>query len=166
LHAIGHYTYGWLLQILWLILTTAASIITACRCDYCDYYGYYSSLFVTMVTARDWLLLLRPRWLLLVTAATVVSSGYRSYHSLLWLLHMTGYVGYCGCYRYSYYLVLITIFVLEESYPCNRPWRSIICETLRVPVYLDNRLTDGGEVISLRSRPPFTLRKIPGTQFR
>jgi hypothetical protein len=30
------------------------------------------------------------------------------------------------------------------------------CETLRVPHYLDNRLTDGGEVVSLMRRPPFT----------
>jgi hypothetical protein len=32
--------------------------------------------------------------------------------------------------------------------------------------FLDNRLTDGGEVISLMRRPPFTPRKIPGTHFR
>jgi hypothetical protein len=30
------------------------------------------------------------------------------------------------------------------------------CETLRVPHNLDNRLTDGGKVFSLTSRPPFT----------
>jgi hypothetical protein len=34
------------------------------------------------------------------------------------------------------------------------------CETLRVPQYLDNRLTDGGKVVSLTHRPPFTP---PGT---
>jgi hypothetical protein len=33
------------------------------------------------------------------------------------------------------------------------PWG---CETLRVPQYLDNRLTDGGQVVSLTRRPPFT----------
>jgi hypothetical protein len=27
---------------------------------------------------------------------------------------------------------------------------------LRVPQYLDNRLTDGGKVVSLMRRPPFT----------
>jgi hypothetical protein len=36
-------------------------------------------------------------------------------------------------------------------------------ETSRIPHCLDNRLTDGGEVISLRSRLLFTLRNIPGT---
>jgi hypothetical protein len=30
------------------------------------------------------------------------------------------------------------------------------CETSRLPHFLDNRLTDGGEVISLKRRPPFT----------
>jgi hypothetical protein len=29
----------------------------------------------------------------------------------------------------------------------------------------DNRLTDGGEVVSLTRRPPFVPRKIPGTHF-
>jgi hypothetical protein len=39
------------------------------------------------------------------------------------------------------------------------------CETLRLPYFLDNRLTDGGKVVSLTRRPPFTPRKIPGTHF-
>jgi hypothetical protein len=30
---------------------------------------------------------------------------------------------------------------------------------------LDNRLTDGGEVVSLTRRPPLTSRNIPGTHF-
>jgi hypothetical protein len=30
------------------------------------------------------------------------------------------------------------------------------CETLRLPHFLDNRLTDGGEVVSLTRWPPFT----------
>jgi hypothetical protein len=39
------------------------------------------------------------------------------------------------------------------------------CETPRLPHFLDNRLTDGGEVVSLIRRSPFTPRKIPGTRF-
>jgi hypothetical protein len=39
------------------------------------------------------------------------------------------------------------------------------CERSRLPHFLDDRLTDGGEVVSLTRRPPFTLRKIPGTHF-
>jgi hypothetical protein len=35
---------------------------------------------------------------------------------------------------------------------------------LRLPHFLDNRLTDGGEVVNLKCRPPFTPRKIPGTR--
>jgi hypothetical protein len=30
------------------------------------------------------------------------------------------------------------------------------CETSRLPYFLENRLTDGGEVVSLTHRPPFT----------
>jgi hypothetical protein len=38
-------------------------------------------------------------------------------------------------------------------------------ETSRLSHFLDNRLTDGGEVVSLTRRPPFPLRKITGTHF-
>jgi hypothetical protein len=50
-------------------------------------------------------------------------------------------------------------------------WKS--GESQRLPkrrdsYFLDNRLRDGGEVVSLTCRPPFTLRKIkiPGICFR
>jgi hypothetical protein len=39
------------------------------------------------------------------------------------------------------------------------------CETSRLPHFLDNQLTDGGEAVSLMHQPPFTPRKIPGTNF-
>jgi hypothetical protein len=39
------------------------------------------------------------------------------------------------------------------------------CETSRLSHFLDNRLTHGGEVVSLTRRPPFTTRKIPGRNF-
>jgi hypothetical protein len=39
------------------------------------------------------------------------------------------------------------------------------CETSRLRHFLDNRLTDGGEVVSLKRRPPFTPGKIPDTHF-
>jgi hypothetical protein len=35
----------------------------------------------------------------------------------------------------------------------------------RLPHFLDNRLTVGGEVVSLPRQPPFALRKIPDTHF-
>jgi hypothetical protein len=38
-------------------------------------------------------------------------------------------------------------------------------ETSRLPHFLDNQLTDGGEVVSLIRRPPFTPRKVPSTHF-
>jgi hypothetical protein len=37
------------------------------------------------------------------------------------------------------------------------------CEMSRLPHFIDNRLTDDGEVVSLTRRPPFIPRKIPGT---
>jgi hypothetical protein len=33
------------------------------------------------------------------------------------------------------------------------------------PYFMDNWLTDGGEIVSLTRRPPFTPRKILGTHF-
>jgi hypothetical protein len=40
-----------------------------------------------------------------------------------------------------------------------------ICETSRLPHFLHNRFSDGGEVVSLTRRLPFTPMKIPGTHF-
>jgi hypothetical protein len=42
------------------------------------------------------------------------------------------------------------------------PW---VCETSRLTHSLENRLTDGGEVISLKRRSQFSPRKIPGAYF-
>jgi hypothetical protein len=39
------------------------------------------------------------------------------------------------------------------------------CETSRLPHFLENRLKDGGEVVSPMHQLPFTPRKIPGTHF-
>jgi hypothetical protein len=39
------------------------------------------------------------------------------------------------------------------------------CETSRFPHFLNSRLTDGGEVVSLAHQPPFTPRQIPGIEF-
>jgi hypothetical protein len=40
-----------------------------------------------------------------------------------------------------------------------------ICETSRLPHFLDNQLTEGGEVVSLKRRQRFNPRNIPGTHF-
>jgi hypothetical protein len=54
----------------------------------------------------------------------------------------------------------------RQSYPCNRPWRPIWLWDVEAPTLsLDNRLTDGGEVVSLTRRPPYIPRKISGTHF-
>jgi hypothetical protein len=39
------------------------------------------------------------------------------------------------------------------------------CETSRLPHFRDNRLKNGGDVVSLMRRPSFTPKKIPGTLF-
>jgi hypothetical protein len=39
-----------------------------------------------------------------------------------------------------------------------------VCDTYNLSHFLDNWLTDDG-LVSLTLRPPFTLRKIPGTHF-
>jgi hypothetical protein len=44
-----------------------------------------------------------------------------------------------------------------------RPWRPLGLREVEAPTFLDNRLTDGGKVVSPTRRPLFTPRKIPGT---
>jgi hypothetical protein len=51
------------------------------------------------------------------------------------------------------------------SYHCNRPWRSIRIWDSNLPRFLNNQLTDVGNVASLKLQPSFTPRKIPGTHF-
>jgi hypothetical protein len=40
-----------------------------------------------------------------------------------------------------------------------------VCETSRLPHFLESRLADGGKIVSLMRRRPFAPRKIPGTYF-
>jgi hypothetical protein len=54
----------------------------------------------------------------------------------------------------------------NKNYTCNRPWRPLGLRDVEAPKFsLDNRLTDGGEVVSLTRQPPSTTRKITGTHF-
>jgi hypothetical protein len=54
--------------------------------------------------------------------------------------------------------------VKGKAIPVERPWKPIGLWDVEAAEFLDNLLTDGGE-ISLTRRPPFTPRKIPGTHF-
>jgi hypothetical protein len=40
-----------------------------------------------------------------------------------------------------------------------------VCETSRLPHFVENQLIDSDEVVSLMRRPSFTLRMVPGTHF-
>jgi hypothetical protein len=55
---------------------------------------------------------------------------------------------------------LCIVSILKASLnnqPCNRPWRPTTLWDVEAPTFSpDNRLTDGGEVVSLTRRPPFT----------
>jgi hypothetical protein len=49
---------------------------------------------------------------------------------------------------------------LPVSYPRNRPLGGLYgCEMLRIPHCLDNRLTDGGKIISPTHRPRSSVLK-------
>jgi hypothetical protein len=45
---------------------------------------------------------------------------------------------------------------------CGGPWGS---EMSRLPYFVENRLTDSGEIVNLTHLPSFTARRTPGTHF-
>jgi hypothetical protein len=47
----------------------------------------------------------------------------------------------------------------NQSCPCNRPWTPIELWDVEDPHLLDNRLTDGGEVVSFARRPRFNQQE-------
>jgi hypothetical protein len=61
--------------------------------------------------------------------------------------------------------ILIAPIVKGKAIPVTGHGAPQSCEMSRIPHFPDNQLTDGSEVVSLTRRPPFTPRKIPGTQF-
>jgi hypothetical protein len=66
----------------------------------------------------------------------------------------------------KYVCVYFVITVKKgKSIPVTGPGGPWGCEMSVLPHFVDNRLTDGGEVINLTRRPPFTPMKIPGTHF-
>jgi hypothetical protein len=49
---------------------------------------------------------------------------------------------------------LPTKFIKRKNQPCNRQWRAIKMCDFEAPTFsIDNRLTDGGKVVSLTRRP-------------
>jgi hypothetical protein len=62
-------------------------------------------------------------------------------------------------------ILLTSASIKGQAIPVTGRGDSHGCEMLRLPRFLDIRLTDGGEVVSLTPQPPFTPRNIPGTHF-
>jgi hypothetical protein len=58
-----------------------------------------------------------------------------------------------------------SIKVVKKAIPVVGIGGSYGCETSRLSHFPDNRFTDGGEVVSLTHRTPFTPGKIPGGHF-
>jgi hypothetical protein len=57
-------------------------------------------------------------------------------------------------------MLLRSYFIIRYSYPCNRLWRPIGLWDVEAPTFsLDNWFTDGGKVVSLTHRPPFTTQE-------
>jgi hypothetical protein len=54
---------------------------------------------------------------------------------------------------------------LERSQPAAGRADPYGCETVRLPHFLGNRLTDGSEVVGFMSRTPITYKMIAGTHF-
>jgi hypothetical protein len=57
----------------------------------------------------------------------------------------------------------VTRIYRGKAIPVTRRGSPQDSETPRLPHFLDNLLSDGGEVVSLTRRPPFNPRKIPST---
>jgi hypothetical protein len=77
------------------------------------------------------------------------SYSYRRYHHYLLVSRLSLIVSYFSCSHDNLYN--------KKSYPCNRPWRPIGLWDVGAPTFsLDSRLTDGGKVVSLTRRPPFS----------
>jgi hypothetical protein len=55
--------------------------------------------------------------------------------------------------------MFIDLYKKGKATPVTGREGTLGCETSRLPHFLDNRLTDGGEVVSLTRRPPFTSQE-------
>jgi hypothetical protein len=64
-------------------------------------------------------------------------------------------------------IVKVSLFLVKviKSIPVTGRGGPYVCETSNLLHFLDSRLKDGSEAASLKRRPHFTLRKIPGTHF-
>jgi hypothetical protein len=103
-------------------------------------------------------------WITLTSATGTVKfsmSLKEQYNGQSWsLLPITCLLPLC-----SHKTCLILIKIINKAIPPTGhggPW---VCETSRLPHFLDKWLTDSSEAVSLARWPAFTPRKIPGTHF-
>jgi hypothetical protein len=59
----------------------------------------------------------------------------------------------------------LIVYSKRKATPVTGRGRLYGCETSRFPHFLDNQLTDGGEVVSLTRRPPLSARRVPAAHF-
>jgi hypothetical protein len=62
-------------------------------------------------------------------------------------------------------IIIIIIIIIGNAIPVTGREDPQGFETWRLPHFLDNRLTNGGKVFSLRRRTLSSPRKFPGTHF-
>jgi hypothetical protein len=87
---------------------------------------------------------------------------------MLYLASCSVQVRSLRCKWESYLFLIKYVYgpIKRWSCPCNKPWRPVVLWDVEFPIFsLDSRLTDGGKIVSLTRRPPFTPRKIPDTHF-
>jgi hypothetical protein len=105
------------------------------------YYVWPTEIFLTNVAFEQVALLLRIRVQISVRRLAILS-----------------------CLRFSQ--SLLSNAKVKVKISLYRPWRRLGLREIKAPTFcLDNRFTDGGEVVSPTRRPLFTPRKIPGTHF-
>jgi hypothetical protein len=94
-----------------------------------------------------------------IRSAITIGAGNTEYSQIEWgtshfIFMLVTLYGESSCFN-----------VKDKAIPvtgCGGPYG---CKTLRLLHFLDNRLTDGGEAVSLTLLPPFISRKILGTHF-
>jgi hypothetical protein len=107
-----------------------------------------------------WVLINRIELLLLQLLAYCVGLLYVGLHYLYKTMSMLAIV-FRG--QFISYSQILPNSLLQPVFVVTGLGNPKFCETSRIPHCIDNRIAEGGEVVSLTLRSPFTPRKSPGT---